>query len=127
MKVLLDTHAVLWFLDDVAKLSNAALRTIVEPKNEKYVSIAMAWELAIKISLNKLHFPGGMSNFFNVIEENGFRLIPLQRKYVETVEVLPFYHRDPFDRLLISTAISEDMSIVTADANIRAYDVSCIW
>jgi PIN domain nuclease of toxin-antitoxin system len=127
MKVLLDTHTVLWFLGDVEKLSDTALRAIVEPKNEKYVSVAAAWELAIKISLDKLRFPGGTANFFNVIEENGFELIPIRRVYVETVESLPFHHRDPFDRLFVATAVSEGMSIITADANIRAYDVSCVW
>jgi PIN domain nuclease of toxin-antitoxin system len=127
MRVLLDTHTVLWFLDDVERLSDVALRAIVDPGNVKYVSIATAWELAIKIRLGKLSFNGGVANFFKVAEENGFRMITVRREHVETVEALPLHHRDPFDRLLIATAISADMAIITVDANIRAYDVDCIW
>jgi PIN domain nuclease of toxin-antitoxin system len=127
MRLLLDTHAVLWFLDDVKKLSDTALRAIIDPANEKYVSIATAWELAIKISLQKLSFNGGTANFFKVVEENGFIMTAVRREHVEAVETLSFHHRDPFDRILIATAASADMAIVTADANIRAYGVNCIW
>jgi PIN domain nuclease of toxin-antitoxin system len=127
MRLLLDTHAVLWFLDDVKKLSDTALRAIVDPANEKYVSIATAWELAIKISLKKLSFNGDAANFFKVVDENGFIMTAVRREHIEAVETLSFHHRDPFDRILIATAVSADMAIVTADANIRAYGVNCIW
>jgi PIN domain nuclease of toxin-antitoxin system len=127
MRLLLDTHTVLWFLDDVKKLSDTALRAIIDPSNEKYVSVATAWELAIKISLQKLRFNGGAANFFKAVEENGFRMIAVRREYVEIVESLPFHHRDPFDRMLVATAILANMTIITTDAAIRAYDVDCVW
>ncbi|MDR1193221.1 MAG: type II toxin-antitoxin system VapC family toxin [Peptococcaceae bacterium] len=85
MRVLLDTHTALWFFGDAARLSDTALRVIIDPGNEKYVSIATAWELAIKIGLEKLHFNGGAANFFKVAEENGFRLITISREHVETL------------------------------------------
>jgi PIN domain nuclease of toxin-antitoxin system len=127
MNYLLDTHAVLWFLSNVEKLSKTALETILEPTSKKYVSIVSAWELAIKISLKKLDFEGGVENFFNVIEENGFELLYVKEEYIKQVETMPFHHRDPFDRILISTAMSENISIITADENIYKYNVNYIW
>ena len=127
MKCLLDTHTVLWFFHNVEKLSGTAFKNIVDPANKKYVSIISAWELAIKISLGKLTFDGGVKNFFDTLEENGFELLPVTKRYVEQVEVLPFIHRDPFDRVLVATAIAEKMSLITADDNIRQYNVSWLW
>ena len=127
MKLLLDTHTILWFLGDVEKLSKAALSTILEPKNEKYVSIVSAWELAIKISLNKLTFEGGMTNFFMVVEENGFAILPIKSEYVIQLGKLPLHHRDPFDRMLIASAIVEGMSFISTDKEVINYNVSNIW
>jgi PIN domain nuclease of toxin-antitoxin system len=127
MNYLLDTHAVLWFFGNVEKLSKKALEAILEPTSKKYVSIVSAWELAIKISLKKLNFEGGVDNFFKVIDENGFELLPLNEEYIKQVEILPLHHRDPFDRLLIATAISEEMSIITIDENIYNYNISYVW
>ena len=127
MNCLLDTHVVLWFLGDNEKLSKAALNTILEPANEKYVSIASAWELAIKIGLGKLKFDGGVDNFFKTISDNGFFLLPIKEEHIKQVEKLPFLHRDPFDRLLVASVLSEDMSLITADENIHRYDIPCIW
>jgi PIN domain nuclease of toxin-antitoxin system len=127
MRHLLDTHVVLWFLGDAAKLSEAALSVIVDPATEKYVSIVSAWEAAVKISLGKLSLDGGAAVFFGAVEENGFIILPVKRKHVELVETLPFHHRDPFDRMLVAAAASENMSLVTADAHIRLYGVDCVW
>jgi PIN domain nuclease of toxin-antitoxin system len=127
MKILLDTHSVLWFLGDAGKLSEAAFSAIIEPSNEKYVSIATVWELAIKISLDKLHFDGGVEDFVKVITENGFLMLGIHPKHLKAVETLPFHHRDPFDRLLVAAALSESMPIITADKNIRVYGAYCIW
>jgi PIN domain nuclease of toxin-antitoxin system len=127
MKYLLDTHTVLWFFDLVDKLSENVLKAIVDPVNEKYVSIVSAWELAIKISLGKLAFDGGVGNFFNVIAENGFILLPVKENHIKQIEMLPFIHRDPFDRILIASAMSENMSLITADVNIHQYNVTWFW
>jgi len=127
MNYLLDTHAVLWFLGDDEKLSKAALDTILEPANKKYVSIVSAWELAIKIGLRKLKFDGGVDNFFKIINENGFDLLPIKEEYIRQVEILPFLHRDPFDRLLIASTLTENMSLITADTNIHQYNISWVW
>lgn len=127
MRYLLDTHTVLWFLDDVDRLPKAVLETILDPANDKYVSIASAWELAIKISLGKLRFEGGVDHFFKVVAENGFELLPVKKGHVKRVETLPFLHRDPFDRILVASAMAEDMCLVTADGSVRQYDVASLW
>ena len=127
MKLLLDTHCVLWFFDDVEKLSGKVLAAILEPTNEKFVSIASAWELAIKISMGKLAFDGGMEQFFATVNDNGFELLPVRQEHLKLLETLPFHHRDPFDRLLVTSAIAEGMSLMTVDANIHRYTVDCFW
>lgn len=127
MRLLLDTHTVLWFFGDFEKLSDRAYASIVDQENEKYVSMASVWEIAIKISLNKLSFEGGTANFLTAVEESGFTLLPIEAEFVKLIESLPFHHRDPFDRMLIASAVSEGMSLVTSDENIRKYDVATLW
>ena len=121
MRYLLDTHILLWFFRDPAKLSEQDKSIILAPDSEIYVSIASAWEVAIKISLGKLDLQGGVNVFLRSIEKNGFVLLPIKQEYLECVEALPFHHRDPFDRLLIATAMKEGFGIVTDDEKIRLY------
>ena len=128
MKYLLDTHVILWFFSDTNKLSRAAIKAILEPTNNKFVSVISAWELAIKISLGKLKFEGGVTNFIHILDENGFSLISVEKKHVHLLETLPFHHRDPFDRMLIATAAYENLYLITSDTNIHHYNnVTCIW
>jgi len=127
MKYLLDTHAALWLFEGNEKLPQTAQSIIYDGKNEIYVSIISAWEVAIKISLSKLNFDGGSETFLSATEENSIDLLGVKGEYVKIVENLPYIHRDPFDRLLVSTALSEKMTIITADENIRKYNISWIW
>jgi len=127
MKFLLDTHTVLWFFDAPEKLPETTFRSIRAPTHKKYVSMASVWELAIKIGIGKFVFDGGTERFINNIRENGFGLLSIKVKHVTQVETLPLLHRDPFDRLLVATAKAESMTILTADENIRLYDVNCLW
>jgi len=127
MKYLLDTHVVLWALGKRAKLSETAALAILDPANAKYVSIASAWELAIKIRLGKLAFEGGINGFFHSIGENRIGLLPITEQHVKCVESLPLLHRDPFDRILIASAMTEKMCLITADENIQLYDVNSLW
>ena len=127
MRYLLDTHVVIWFFDDVDRLAKGVYDKILDPTSECFVSIASAWEIAIKMGTGKLRFDGGVSEFFNAISDNGFEILPVTREYLETLESLPLLHRDPFDRLLISTALTEELTIITADDNIQRYEVAWIW
>ena len=94
---------------------------ILNEANEKFVSIASCWEVAIKLSLNKLALAGGASEFFRIIHSNGFRLLQVAEGHLNILELLPFHHRDPFDRLLIATAIAEQLILLTDDPQMRAY------
>ncbi|MDR2568711.1 MAG: type II toxin-antitoxin system VapC family toxin [Oscillospiraceae bacterium] len=128
MKLLIDTHAALWLFNEHENLPSSVREHLLDEANELYMSIASAWEIAIKHSLGKLpEFNGGVKRFFYVVEEYPIELIAVLPQYVETVEVLPYVHRDPFDRIIIATAMCEDMSIVTSDENIRKYNVKCVW
>jgi PIN domain nuclease of toxin-antitoxin system len=127
MDYLLDTHTVIWFFNGDDKLSENAKQLILKPEDRMFISIASVWEVAIKISLKKLAFPGNTKGFLDLIDDNGFELLPLDRKYILELEKLDFFHRDPFDRILVATAISEKMCIITTDTNIRLYPVNCSW
>jgi len=127
MKYLLDTHTALWLFEGNEKLSQTAQNIIFDEENEIYISILSAWEVAVKVSLNKLDFDGGSDVFLLASERNGIDLIGIQGDYIRIVEKLPYIHRDPFDRLIIASAISENMTIITIDENIHKYAVSCIW
>jgi len=126
-KFLLDTHAVLWFLNGDERLSAPAREAILDPAHEKFVSVASAWEVAIKSSLQKLRFDGGIRQFFSDIADDGFIVLPIAPTHLEAVVALPFHHRDPFDRLLVAAAQAEGMTLISADENIRAYAVDWVW
>ena len=128
MKLLIDTHAALWLFNEHENLPIAVRKHLLDEGNELYISIASAWEIAIKHSLGKLsEFSGGVKRFLFAVGEYPIELISLLPQYVETVEELPYIHRDPFDRIIIATAICENMTIATSDKNILKYDVKCVW
>ena len=128
MKLLIDTHIALWLFNDYGKLSQVAIDCLRDRRNDIYISIASAWEVAIKHSLGKLpEFDGGVKRFLYAIYNNPIELINIKPEYVEKIEDLPYIHRDPFDRIIISTAVCENMTILTTDENIRKYDVTYVW
>ena len=127
MKYLLDTHAAKWALDDVAKLSNKVKDILGDTSLHLCVSLACAWEIAIKIGIGKLNFEGGSAVFIDKLSQFGVEILHVEGAHIAGVEKLPLLHRDPFDRILISTAIVEGMTIITADENIQKYDVPWIW
>ena len=127
MKYLLDTHVVLWLAYNSPMLSKKAKQIILEPSNEKYVSIVSAWEVAIKLTTKKLEIIGGISEFYRMIDENGFINTSVEREYLNNIGNLPEHHKDPFDRLLLATAIAENLTLITIDENIQKYDVPWIW
>ena len=128
MKLLLDTHVVLWWVDEYEKLSSSAKAMLQSDEHTLSISIVSMWEIAIKVSLGKLRgHDGGVRTFLAKMEELPICLIPLMPRHVEIVETLPFIHRDPFDRLLVAAAKADSMTILTADENIRKYDVPSVW
>jgi PIN domain nuclease of toxin-antitoxin system len=127
MRCIVDTHAALWLFEGNEKLSHTAQSIIFDDENEIFISILSAWEVAVKVSLNKLRFDGGCEAFLSAAESNNIDILGVQGDYIKIVEKLPYIHRDPFDRLIISTALSENMTIITIDENIRKYGVSWVW
>ena len=127
MKYLLDTHALLWYFEDSPKLPGTVSAIIENTQTQKYISIASMWEFTIKQSLGKLYFDGGVDAFWSMTEENGFFVLPITKSYLIEAAKLPFLHRDPFDRLLVATAIVESIAILSSDDNIHKYNVKCVW
>ena len=121
MKYLLDTQMILWLAENSPKLSDMAKIIILDETNEKYVSIASCWEVSIKLSLNKLYLVGGTREFFRIIRENGLKLLQIEEDYLASLERMPFYHKDPFDRMIIATATSENLVLLTDDSQLLAY------
>ena len=109
MDLLLDTHTLVWFLNGDKKLPNKVKIAIEDLNNSKFVSIASIWELAIKISLGKFSFPKGFNIFLELIEENGFEILPITFDHTIIISALEFIHRDPFDRLLIAQCYSDNL------------------
>ncbi|MDR0819877.1 MAG: type II toxin-antitoxin system VapC family toxin [Oscillospiraceae bacterium] len=127
MNYLLDTHVVLWAAANSKELSENAKTIILDANAPKYVSIISAWEVAIKLGTHKLYIDGGLPEFYRMIDNNGFYTIGIEREYISLLEQLPQIHRDPFDRMLIATALAEDFTLVTIDENIQKYDVPQLW
>jgi len=128
VKLLLDTHAFLWWVAASKELSRKARSAIGSARNECYVSVASAWEIAIKVSLGKLRIEGALDRFLpEQLAQNGFQALPIDLKHTARVATLPFHHRDPFDRLLVAQAIEEELSVVTADPVFAKYGAKHIW
>jgi len=127
-RLLLDTHAFLWWVDDAPGLTKAARQAIADVNNECYLSLASCWEMSIKSSLGKLRLTSLVERFVSEqMTANGFTLLNIELRHAAKVEKLPFHHRDPFDRLLIAQAISEKLTIVSADRVFRDYGVKVLW
>ena len=127
MEVLLDTHAVWWFLNGNEKMPDSARGIILNAANTIYVSIATIWEVGMKMSIGKLNFDGDIDGFVEGIENNDFTLLEIAPNHIKAVVDLPFIHRDPFDRILIVQSIVEDIPIMTIDSNMVKYDIKPIW
>jgi PIN domain nuclease of toxin-antitoxin system len=118
MKFLLDTHALLWILSEDKRLSEDAKNEYLNRENTIFLSMASIWEMSIKISLNKLKLS---------VVGNDIKLLRIESSHIYPLQKLPFYHRDPFDRLIICQAMYEKMPIISSDKNFDLYSVKRIW
>ena len=123
---LLDTHALLWFLSNNPELSSRAMKAICS-NVPIYVSYASFWEISIKKSIGKLILPYTAAELIEMCRLENFECIRVHSDDLNILENLPFIHRDPFDRLLISEAISKNLTIITKDNNIKKYNVKILW
>jgi len=120
MRLLLDSHALLWWLSDVPRLGRVAYDAIESPDNEVFVSAVSMWELGAKRRKGQLNAP---DDLVSIVERRGFIPLPLSLFHAEQATNLPMHHRDPFDRMLIAQAQAEGLIIVTTDAQVRRYGV----
>jgi PIN domain nuclease of toxin-antitoxin system len=128
LKLLLDTHALLWYLTTPEKLPAEAHRAIRSAQNEVYASLASAWEISIKVALGKLTLPDPPAKWFpQALTELSVAPLPISAEHALAASSLPPHHRDPFDRLLIAQAQHEGLTLVTVDRVFQAYDVPLLF
>ncbi|MEX1026749.1 MAG: type II toxin-antitoxin system VapC family toxin [Candidatus Paceibacterota bacterium] len=128
MRLLLDTHTLLWFVLGDGRCSEVARELIEDDAHEKWISPASHWELAIKISLGKYSAPIPFVDFFErAVTSNGFLFLPIEPRHTALLTTMPFHHRDPFDRLMIAQATAEGMHIVSADKVLDNYSITRLW
>jgi len=128
VRVLLDTHTLIWFYEADPKLSATAATTITDPVNAVLISPASYWEIAIKTSVGKLTFAVPYPDFIQrAIVDNGFTILPVEPAHAGALIALPFHHRDPFDRLLIAQAMVEGSPLVSGDPAFDSYPVRRVW
>ena len=128
MRLLLDTHSFLWFVSGNPQISSSARMLIEDVSNQPFLSVASLWEMAIKMSLGKLSLGQPFETLIpQQLSLNGIALLGITISHTAVVARLPFHHRDPFDRLLVAQAMTEQMSIVSGDTAFDAYAVTRLW
>jgi len=123
MNLLLDTHVLLWWLDDHPALSKKAKAAIADGKNLVFVSAVIIWEIRIKQALGKLKIP---RNFRRVLDDQPFEVLDITVEHAHAVGDLPAHHRDPFDRMLVAQAKVEGLTLVTRDIHLKKYKIPLI-
>lgn len=127
MKLLLDTHTFLWFVNDNPKLSNHLKDLIEDTNNTSYLSVASLWEMSIKFNLGKLTLDPNYEEFVErEVTTSTIQLLNIELEHLRINSTLPFHHRDPFDRLIIAQSIVEDIPIVSVDSAFDKYSVALI-
>ncbi len=128
MKILLDTHAFLWFIAGDMRLNAYARQLIEAPENKRYLSAASIWEITIKASLGRLIAPTPPSILIrDHVWANAIDLLAISPEHFDILHTLPYHHKDPFDRLIVAQALHEDLILVTKDQALAAYNIRIAW
>ncbi len=129
MNYLIDTHILIWYGEGNRRLKASILAEMRKSSSRIYISHATFWEITIKLALGKLDFSTPVSGFQNLILKYNFKLLDFNFIHYEHLETLPYYHNDPFDRMLIAQAIAEDFTIITQDQKFALYEpsVKILW
>ena len=126
MQLLIDTHILIWFLEGNKSLSKLSRQIISNSNNNVFVSIASLWEMAIKISVGKLTLAEPLVDVIKQIAVENIEILPIAPEHTLQVSVLPFYHRDPFDRIIIAQAQFENLPIMTDDSEFSSYKIKIL-
>ncbi|MCL2404902.1 MAG: type II toxin-antitoxin system VapC family toxin [Defluviitaleaceae bacterium] len=127
MRYLLDTHVIIWMVEDSPNLPLAIREIIKNPENQVAICSISLWEIAIKMNIGKLTLSLTFDELVDILRNGDFDFVQVEDEYLSCLSKLPLLHKDPFDRLLISTAIVEKMTFITIDENIQKYDVPWVW
>ncbi|MBF0120920.1 MAG: type II toxin-antitoxin system VapC family toxin [Desulfobacterales bacterium] len=127
MKIIIDTHTLLWFLNNDKKLSKKAKKIIENTSNDLFISIASFWEISIKLSLSKLVLDIPFKLLFDESEKLNIKILHIKKEHLITLTELPFIHRDPFDRIIVSQGIFEGYVIISIDKIFDKYKIKRIW
>jgi len=127
MKLLLDTHTLIWYAEGINKLSTKARVELENSDNIKFVSVVSLWEIVVKANSNKIEFKQTFKEVNRFLINNNINLLSIDISHLNTLLNLPHHHKDPFDRLLIAQAITENLSIISADRYFKSYPINVIW
>jgi PIN domain nuclease of toxin-antitoxin system len=127
MKLLLDTHVIIWFSENDNRLPENIKLIIEQPDTKCWVSTASFWEMAIKVSLNKLQIQRTFSEYESLLVAANINILHIEIEHTAGLLKLPLHHKDPFDRIPVSQAVSENLLIVTKDENFSSYPVKVLW
>ncbi len=126
MRFLIDTHILIWFLEGNKSLSKLRRRIIADSNNDVFVSIASLWEMAIKISVGKLTLANPLAEVIKQIAVENIEVLPISPEHTLQVSILPFHHRDPFERILIAQSKIENLPVMTADGGFGIYEIKIL-
>lgn len=124
---LLDTHVIIWLLEADPNLPESLVQIIENGKNRLFVSVATLWEMTIKSSLSKLELQKSLEEIFGHLKKLDIEFLSIRENHLVTLRDLPFHHRDPFDRLIISQSKAETITLMSKDSIFKSYDVDLIW
>nr|WP_199318276.1 type II toxin-antitoxin system VapC family toxin [Leptolyngbya sp. FACHB-541] len=125
---MLDTHAFLWFIEGNSTLSELARNLIEEQANQRFLSVASLWEIAIKSSIGKLELKMTLTELVErEVYGNAIELLEIQPEHLDELTKLPFHHRDPFDRLILAQSLTENIPVVTKDDEFKSYSTTLLW
>ncbi len=127
MRILLDTQALIWHYEDNPALGKKALAAIENEENKRFISMASIWEMNIKAGLGKLKLSASIPEIVSWYKDEGLGVLPIKEEHTHAVRTLPSIHRDPFDRMLVSQARCDGLTIVTVDERIQQYTVGWLW
>lgn len=128
MKLLIDTHAFLWFITDSPRLSPTAKDLMGDTENDRIMSVASLWEIAIKNSLGKLELKQPFESFIpQQLQSNYVDLLAIEITHLAKLVTLPFHHHDPFDRLIIAQAACENLPVLSVDTRFDSYEIQRLW